>query len=336
MRYVRMALPTADQDREILKTWSDPSKDPLSKSSMGLFWNAGDGDGGGVSIEEVRRAAVEGFRGSLLELQRLYHQILLIPQALASYQQALSARNNSPDSRSESVWFLRNPLAQELSSMEGVKEEKTRIEATWTSLSLERWNTKLGKREEFLTIAADPSPSVEHHHKVLTFLFSGFLFKDKEVEAVFRDRNLYWSENRQLVLGVVKATLDSRLVPGASGFKLAPLLCKEDKDFVWTVFPRTLVMDFPLGRLIQQHAQNWRTERMHLLDLAILKVALAEILSCRAVPKKVTINEYLEITGKYSGPKGKNFINGVLDSIIGSLESDGLVQKTGLGLLDNR
>jgi N utilization substance protein B len=50
----------------------------------------------------------------------------------------------------------------------------------------------------------------------------------------------------------------------------------------------------------------------------------------------VTINEYIEVSKRYSTPKSKEFINGVLDGITQELKSQGLIKKSGRGLLDNK
>lgn len=67
--------------------------------------------------------------------------------------------------------------------------------------------------------------------------------------------------------------------------------------------------------LIQQHAANWRLERMAAVDRNLLRAAVAEMVGYPQTPKPVIINEALEIARKFSNPESVNFINGVLDSI---------------------
>ena len=54
------------------------------------------------------------------------------------------------------------------------------------------------------------------------------------------------------------------------------------------------------------------------------------------IPLKVTINEYIEVSKKYSTPKSKLFINGVLDVIAVDLQKEGVIKKSGRGLIDNK
>jgi N utilization substance protein B len=67
--------------------------------------------------------------------------------------------------------------------------------------------------------------------------------------------------------------------------------------------------------LIQKHAQNWRLERMAVVDRNLLRAAVAEMLGYPKTPAAVIINETLEIARRYAAPESVNFLNGVLDAI---------------------
>ncbi len=67
--------------------------------------------------------------------------------------------------------------------------------------------------------------------------------------------------------------------------------------------------------LIQKHAQNWRIERMPVVDRNLLRTAVAEMLGFPKTPAAVVINETLEIARRYSAPESVNFVNGVLDAV---------------------
>jgi transcription antitermination protein NusB len=67
--------------------------------------------------------------------------------------------------------------------------------------------------------------------------------------------------------------------------------------------------------LIQKHAQNWRLERMPVVDRNLLRAAVAEMLGYPRTPAAVIINETLEIARRYAAPESINFLNGVLDAV---------------------
>ena len=67
--------------------------------------------------------------------------------------------------------------------------------------------------------------------------------------------------------------------------------------------------------LIQKHAQNWRLERMPVVDRNLLRTAVAEMLGYPKTPAAVIINETLEIARRFAAPESVNFLNGVLDAV---------------------
>ena len=70
-----------------------------------------------------------------------------------------------------------------------------------------------------------------------------------------------------------------------------------------------------IDKLIEQHAEHWRMERMAAVDRNLLRAAVAEFVGFPATPRAVVINEALEIARKFSSPEAVTFINGVLDGV---------------------
>lgn len=64
---------------------------------------------------------------------------------------------------------------------------------------------------------------------------------------------------------------------------------------------------------------NWKIERLPKINLAILKLAVCEMLYMQDIPKKVSINEGIELAKKYSDYKSVSFVNGALDKISKSI-----------------
>jgi N utilization substance protein B len=70
-----------------------------------------------------------------------------------------------------------------------------------------------------------------------------------------------------------------------------------------------------IDAMIQKHAQNWRLERMPVVDRNLLRTAVAEMLGYPKTPAAVVINETLEIARRYAAPESIHFLNGVLDAV---------------------
>jgi N utilization substance protein B len=82
-----------------------------------------------------------------------------------------------------------------------------------------------------------------------------------------------------------------------------------------------------INRLIEDHAENWRMDRMAAVDRNLLRAAVAELLAFPQTPRAVVINEAIEIARKFSAPESAQFINGVLDSIGKELEATRSVRQ---------
>jgi N utilization substance protein B len=70
-----------------------------------------------------------------------------------------------------------------------------------------------------------------------------------------------------------------------------------------------------INQLISKYAENWRLERMSVIDRNILRLAVYEVHYQDDVPISVAINEAVEIAKRYSTDDSGPFINGILDSM---------------------
>ncbi len=71
-----------------------------------------------------------------------------------------------------------------------------------------------------------------------------------------------------------------------------------------------------LDHLIKSKAQHWALARMARVDLNLLRLAAYELLYRDDVPKKVIINEAIEIAKKFGSEDSSAFVNGILDEIV--------------------
>lgn len=66
---------------------------------------------------------------------------------------------------------------------------------------------------------------------------------------------------------------------------------------------------------INEHANNWTFDRIAKVDLAILRLAIYELLYRTDIPPIVSINEAIDLSKVFSNPDSKRFINGILDKM---------------------
>lgn len=78
-----------------------------------------------------------------------------------------------------------------------------------------------------------------------------------------------------------------------------------------------------IDNYIVSHLEGWSIYRLAKVDLAVLRIAIYEIIYRKDIPMEVSINEAIEIVKKYSSDESFKFINGVLGGFVRAFESKG-------------
>ncbi len=86
------------------------------------------------------------------------------------------------------------------------------------------------------------------------------------------------------------------------------------------VFAKTLITGVrqnqaDIDRLIEEHSHNWRLDRMQRIDRNVLRIGVFELQHLPEIPRKVTINEAVELAKNFGNEASSAFINGLLDKI---------------------
>lgn len=95
----------------------------------------------------------------------------------------------------------------------------------------------------------------------------------------------------------------------------------EDRDYITAALEGVLDHRDEIDSLIGKTAKGWSLERMSLVDLTILRLAVWEILYAQDVPGSVSIAEAMELTERFSDPEDKSFVNGILGTILREQEA---------------
>jgi N utilization substance protein B len=102
---------------------------------------------------------------------------------------------------------------------------------------------------------------------------------------------------------------------GESDGEPAGDLAEPLRDFANGLVNGTVARVKDIDALLAAHAQNWRVERMAVLDRLVLRLAVYELLTAPGTPAKVVINEALELARAFSGDESVAFVNGILDAV---------------------
>ncbi len=165
------------------------------------------------------------------------------------------------------------------------------------------------------------------------------LYKDEiqqsdATNSILEEKNLWWADSLELAHSMVTKSIRNFFTEKSS--TVLPLFKDEEDDklFMQTLLRQTIKNDKELTKLVSARTQNWDVERIAMVDIIILKMAITEVMNFNHIPVKVSINEYIDISKDFSTPQSKIFINGLLDKIVEDLQNESRFAKTGRGLLE--
>lgn len=93
----------------------------------------------------------------------------------------------------------------------------------------------------------------------------------------------------------------------------------EDKEYIKSIVKGVIEKKDTLDETIKKYLKDWTMDRISKTDLAILRVAVYEMLYREDIPYKVSVNEAVELAKIFSDGTSPSFINGVLAGVISEL-----------------
>ena len=261
----------------------------------------------------------------------IYLKFLALPMELEHREKL----DHEKKPKQKATPFIDNSIIEEIKTSDDFNKEISSRNINWTEEQLE---IKSWYRQEIQPAEAlkDFFEGTQEKLHLVHELFKRVIFKNENIVSYLETKYLHWSENQPIIKSLLLKTIKS--VESGEPFQLADLTKngKEDFDFFLQLYDGVLEHNEFLDEIIAGKTQNWDVDRIALTDRVILKIALVEMMTCRSIPTKVSINEAIEISKVYSTPKSKQFINGVLDVLSNELTSMGKVRKSGRGLIDNK
>jgi N utilization substance protein B len=174
----------------------------------------------------------------------------------------------------------------------------------------------------------NPNDSYETDKEFWKEIFKKVICANEDIEEYLQDKSIYWNDDIRIVETFVLKTIKQFAEENGADQKLLPMYKDlQDQSFAITLFRQTLLKGPELRERMNKHMKNWEAERVANMDLLIMQLALAEIVSFPSIPVNVTLNEYIDLAKYYSTPKSSTFINGILDSTVAELKKENLLLK---------
>ena len=163
--------------------------------------------------------------------------------------------------------------------------------------------------------------------------FFQWLESDEQLAEVVTEMSLLWADDYGFALLLALRTVQ-HLKRSHTEVKVLPKFkSDEDLDFAKRLFIKSLVDYEDNQAVVDRYSKNWDVERVVFMDSLIISIAIAELTQFDSIPVKVTLDEWIDIAKYYSSPTSSNFVNGVLDKVVAEFTEQGLINKSGRGLL---
>ncbi|MBX2965165.1 MAG: transcription antitermination factor NusB [Cyclobacteriaceae bacterium] len=285
------------------------------------------------TVAQDARFFKKSLKQDVEKIYRYYLAVLTLAIAIAEAAKADKKINHSN--------YINNRWVKALSDSNDLKKESLRLNATWDNKfdRVQLWLRDVVKQDnEYMAYLDKKSPSPDDQKRVINHLFRKIVLGKTIINDYFEEEVLHWSEDREIVKGMVEKTVKSYNPSAGEPLHLHQLSLnwEDDLHFIENLFSGAINLDPEYSKLIADNTRNWEVDRLPLTDRVILELAITEMIVFPSIPVKVTMNEYIELAKNYSTPKSRQFINGILDVITKHLKTAGKIKKSGRGLMDNK
>ena len=171
--------------------------------------------------------------------------------------------------------------------------------------------------------------SYEADRELWRKLYRTLIENNEGIDSILEEESLYWNDDKEIVDTFVVKTI--KRFDEKAGHKQAILpeyASEEDIDFARKLFRAAILNADEYQRYMGEMSRNWDFNRLAFMDVIIMQIAIAEMMTFPGIPINVTINEYVEIAKLYSTPRSGGYINGILDPIARMLVKSGRMLKT--------
>ena len=191
---------------------------------------------------------------------------------------------------------------------------------------------QLYKTDLYKSILISKADDFESQKDHLLKIFKEEICNFSLLHHFFDERSIYWQDDLDHVASMVIKTIKS--ISSNRGFAPMDLWKDDEEDFARNLFRKAILQKENNDKVLENYSKNWESDRLAKMDTFLMNLAMTEAKEFSSIPVKVTLNEYIEISKFYSTPKSNGFINGLLDKIFDDFKKEGLMVKTGRGLIN--
>ena len=240
--------------------------------------------------------------------------------------------------------FIENQILQQLSENRSFKRHRERLKINWADQQtmVRKSFFKLRQSGAYKTYMASGKRSFNEDKDFLINMVREVILQDELLQNFYEEKNVNWTNDFDGTILMLEKTFRNLKKEDDEYAPLPQLYTapyeennrNEDEEFVKKLLRNVLFNSREYDDIIAQRTTNWDFERIALMDIILLKMAISEFLKFETIPIKVTMNEYIEIAKVFSTPKSSVFINGMLDKLLSEFKDAGKIKKVGRGLIN--
>ena len=272
---------------------------------------------------------------SLKKSYDLYHYFLLLIVDVTNLQRRIldARKNNFMPTEAElnrNTRLLDNRFTAQIAENEALRKYVAEQGLSWDNDGdfIKMVLDMILSSEQYGEYLNNENDSYETDKEFWRIVFKKLICGNEAIDDYLQDKSIYWNDDISIVETFTLKTIKQFEKAAGSKQKLLPMFKDlEDQSFAIKLFRQSLMKGSEFRERINKHMKNWETERIANMDLIIMQVALAEIMTFPTIPINVTLNEYIDTAKYYSTPKSGTFINGILDSVVNELKKEKLLLK---------
>ncbi len=279
--------------------------------------------------------AEKEFLFSLSKAYHLYNTLLLLVVAVTKMARkrydVAAARADREGQERPSDRFAFNKFATQL-------EENTMLR-TFVEEQRNIWDDKvefvknlflrIEESEMYQEFMASDDDSYDAHRELWRKIYKYFVEDNEDLSALLEEESLYWNDDKEIVDSFVLKTIKRFDEKNGKNQELLPEYTDvEDREYARRLFRAAIMNSDQYQRYMTEASHNWDFSRLAYMDVVIMQLAIAEMLTFPAIPVSVTLNEYVELAKEYSTGRSAGYINGMLDTIARHLINTNKMHKT--------
>ena len=279
---------------------------------------------------------------SIRKTYDLYHLLFAILGELCDFaNERIESRKMknfpSDDDLNPNLRFVNNRLITRLKSDVSLNKYLDGNKLKWSNYPdlIRGIYTSLIESDLYKDYVNSEADDFQNDRRFCEDFFSTILVNSDLMLNELEEQSIYWNDDLDFTISMVIKTIKKfKSADDKNEYLMSLYKDIEDQEFTTKLFRKAISNNSENRKIIENYTKNWDVDRVAIMDILIMQLALTELMEFPSIPIKVTLNEYIELAKYYSTNKSSTFINGVLDRITKDFKEEGKIVKAGRGLLE--